>query len=202
VSSLAQRPRRRQPREETRGQILDAASEFLAEHSFRELNVDTLMARTGHTRTLFYQHFDGIPALLLALTEVFGAELGELAQSWSRTDRVGPDVARQRLAGFVAFQRRNAAVLRAMAEAAHHHSVIEDARRSMIEGFIGITAAAIQQRIDSGELQPLDAPEIARALVWMLNGYLLDPRHTDDGDRALEALWTVWTRTLFPGSAA
>ena len=50
------------------------------------------------------------------------------------------------------------------------------------------------------ELEPLDAPEVARALVRMLNGYLDDSlgrgRGTDP-ERVLETVWLIWTRTLF-----
>lgn len=200
MSVVAQRTRRRQRPEETRRQIVQAALEFLRERSFRELSVDALMSRTGHTRTLFYRHFDDIPALLLALIESAGGEMVALAQEWSQSDRVGPDEARRRLAGFVGFHTRNAAAVRAIVEASHHDDQVERAYAEMVEGFVTITGAGIQARIDAGELQPLDAPEIARALVRMLNGYLVDPLRTGDPDRALEVLWTIWTRTLFPAS--
>src|SRR5258706_2522283 len=120
MSVAVQRAKRRQQREETRRQILDAAQAFLREHSFRELSVDALMSRTGHTRTLFYRHFDDIPALILALIEEVGAELMEVARQWAQSDRIGPDQARERLATFVDFHTRNAAANRAVVEAAHH----------------------------------------------------------------------------------
>jgi hypothetical protein len=63
---------------------------------------------------------------------------------------------------------------------------------------VQLTARTIQARIDGGELGTLDAPEIARALILMINGYLADPRRTDDPERVLDTLWTIWTRTLFP----
>ena len=195
-----QRTRRRQVRDETRRQILGAALELLRERSFRELSVEALMARTGHTRTLFYRHFTDIPALVLALIDDVGAELVELARDWARTDRVGPEAARERLGGFVEFHTRNAPVIQAVVEAAHHDDAVEAAYAEMVESFVQITSQAIALRVGTGELAPLDAEEIARALVLMLNGYLADPRRTSDPQRALDAIWTVWTRTLFPGS--
>jgi AcrR family transcriptional regulator len=198
MSLAAQRPRRRQAPEETRRQILDAAIEFLRERSFRELNVDALMARTGHSRTLFYRHFDDIPALMLALIDDVGAELVSMAQQWSQSDRVGPDEARLRLTGFVEFHTRNRALVRAVVEAAHHDDAVEQAYEGMVEGFIQLTAWSIEARVSAGELAPLDCPEIARALIRMANGYLADPGRTDDPERALETIWMIWTRTLFP----
>jgi len=202
MSVATQRTRRRQQREETRRQILDAGQEFLRERSFRELSVDALMSRTGHTRTVFYRHFDDIPALVLALIEDVGGELVEVAQEWAQTERVGPDEARRRLGTFVDFHVRNGPLVHAVAEAAHHDELVEQAYDAMVESFIAITARAIEARVESGELAPLDGPEIARAMVRMLNGYLDDTFGRGigdvDRDRALEVVWTIWTRTLFP----
>ena len=198
VSLAVQRTKRRQQREETRGQILDAATELLRERSFRELSVDDLMARTGHTRTLFYRHFADIPALMLALIEDASADLVAVAQQWAQSEHTGPDEARAGLAAFVDFHTRNGPVITAVVEAAHHDDAVEEAYGSMVEGFVAITANAIQAHIDAGELRPIDAPEIARALVRMLNSYLGDSGRTSDPERALETVWTVWTRTLFP----
>lgn len=203
MSVAAQRTKRRQLREETRRQILDAAQMFLREHSFRELSVDALMSRTGHTRTVFYRHFDDIPSLVLALMAEVGAELVEVSGQWAQTDRVSPEEARARLALFVDFYVRNGPLVRAVAEAAQHDDAVEQAYTGMVEAFIDLTARAIQTRIDRGELAPLDAPEIARALVRMLNGYLGDALGQEDGtdpERVLEVVWTIWTRTLFPAA--
>ena len=202
MSVAVQRNKRRQLREQTRQQILDAAQEFLRERSFRELSVDAVMSRTGHTRTVFYRHFDDIPSLVLTLIAEVGAELVEVGEQWAQTDRVGPDVARERLAIFVDFYARNGPLVSAVAEAAHHDDEVERAYSQMVEGFVALTTQAVQARIDSGELAPLDAPEIARALIRMLNAYLDDALGHEpytDPARVLEAVWTIWTRTLFPG---
>jgi len=201
MTVATQRTRRRQHREETRRQILDAAQEFLRERSFRELSADALMSRTGHTRTVFYRHFDDVPSLVLALIEEVGGELVELAEQWAQTEHVSAGEARARLALFVDFHVRHGALMHAVAEAVHHDKVIEKAYNDLLEGFIAMTTQAIETRVRSGELAPLDAPEIARALILMLNGYLDDAlgrgRETDP-ERALETVWTIWTRTLFP----
>lgn len=201
MPATAQRNKRRQLREETRRQILDTAQDFLRERSFRELSIEEVMSRTGHTRTVFYRHFEDIPALMLTLIEEVGAELVELSEQWANTDRVGPEEARERLAGFVAFHVRNGPLVRAVAEAAHHDEAVERAQAAMVESFIDLTAKTIEARVASGELEPLDAPEIARALYRMLSGYLDDalgrPPITDP-DRVLDVVATIWTRTLFP----
>jgi AcrR family transcriptional regulator len=201
MSATVQRTKLRQSPQETRRQILDAAQDFLRERSFRELSVDALMSRTGHTRTVFYRHFDDIPSLVLTLIEEVGAELVEVAQEWASTDRVSVEEARARLAVFVDFHARNGRLVHAVAEAAHHDDTVERAYSDMVEGFIALTTQAIEERIARGELEPVDAPEIARALVRMLNAYLDDTLGREGGTdpaRVLEAVTTIWTRTLFP----
>jgi AcrR family transcriptional regulator len=206
MSVATQRIKRRQQREETRGQILAAAQALLREGSFRDLSVDLLMSRTGHTRTVFYRHFDDIPSLVLALMTELGSELLAVGQEWARTDAVGPGVAREQLARFVDFYVRYGPLVRAVAEAAHHDEAVEEAYNGMVEGFVALTTNAIQERVDTGELAPLDAPEIARALVRMLNSYLDDALGREEGRtdpaRVLDAIWTIWTRTLFPEGAS
>jgi hypothetical protein len=95
--------------------------------------------------------------------------------------------------------------VRAVAEAAHHDDLVESAYTGMVEGFIALTARTIQARIESGALAPLDAPEVARALVRMLNAYLGDALGRENGtdpERVLDAVATIWTRTLFPEGAS
>jgi TetR/AcrR family transcriptional regulator, ethionamide resistance regulator len=201
MSVALQRTKRRQQREETRTQILRAAQRFLEERSFREISVDSLMAGTGHTRTVFYRHFDDIPALILALMAEVGGELVQLSEQWERTERVSPEDARARLTSFVDFYVRNGRLVRAVAQAAQHDELVQDAYNGMLEGFMTLTTRAIEERVARGELEPLDAPEVARALVWMLNGYLTDRLGGSaqaDPERVLETAWTIWTRTLFP----
>lgn len=201
MPSAVKRTSRRQSPQETRRQILEAALEALRERSFRELSIDAVMSRTGHTRTVFYRHFDGIPGLMLALIQDVGAELVDVAEQWSQTDRVGPEEARARLRGFVDFYVRNGAAVQAVAEAAHHDAAVEAAYGALVEGFVAVTVRTIEARIASGALEPLDAEQVGRALVRMLNAYLLDTLgrgSTTDPERVLEAVSTVWSRTLFP----
>jgi AcrR family transcriptional regulator len=202
--SVSVRAKRRQSPEETRGQILDAAQAFLRDHSFRELNVEAVMTRTGHTRTVFYRHFDDISSLVLTLITEVGSELVQIGQTWADdTDRASAAQARERLALLVGFYARNGPLVRAVVEASYHDDAVEQAYTQMIEGFVAITAQAIRSRIDRGEVAPLDAPEVARALVGMLVAYLVaafGQEPATDPERALETVWTIWTRTLFPAT--
>lgn len=201
MTVATQRNQRRQQREETRRAILDAGREFLRERSYREMSVDAVMSGTDATRTVFYRHFDDIPSLVLALMQEVGGELMAMAQEWTQVERVDAEEARGRLAAFIDFHVRHGRIVFAVAEAAHHDEIVEEAYTGMVEAFIALTARTIEARIQAGEIEPIDAPEIARALVRMLNAYLADTfgrGQRVDPERALEAVWTVWTRTLFP----
>ncbi len=204
MTVATQRVKRRQLREETRRQILDAALTFLRGRSYRELSVDEVMSLTGHTRTVFYRHFADIPDLMLTLIDDVGGQVVEVAARWADSDGpVGPDEARARLALFVDFYAENGPVVHAVSEAARHDDAVERAYSQMVEGFVALTTAAIERRVAAGELAPLDAPEIARALVRMLNGYLEDTLGREGGAdpaRVLDTVATVWNRTLFPGA--
>lgn len=202
VSTAVQRTKRRQQREETRRQILAAAEQFLRERPYRDLSVDALMARTGHSRTVFYRHFEDVPAMVLTLIAEVGSELVEASEEWRREPRAAPEVARERLAHYVDFYARNGPLVRAVVEASHHDALVAQAYNGLVESFIALTAEGMQARVDSGEVEHVDAPEVARALIWMLNGYLLDRLggpQPGDPERVLDAVWTIWTRTLFGG---
>ncbi len=198
------RPRRRQRPAETRRQIVDAAERFLRERSFRELNVDALMATTGHSRTVFYRHFDDISALVLAMIDEIGAEVVEVAERWAQSEEVSAEEARRRLSYFVDFYARNGPLVHAVSVAAHHDAAVEQAYGAMVEGFVELTTRTVQRRVDQGEIAPIDAPEVSRALIRMLNASLDDALGREgrtDPERVLDAVATIWTRTLFPAGS-
>jgi AcrR family transcriptional regulator len=198
------RTRRRQERDETRRQILLAADAFLRERSYRELSVDELMRRTGHTRTVFYRHFAGLPELVMEVLQRVGAELMEVSRDWAVAFAAPPERARENLASIVDFFARHGTLLRAVADAASYDDDIERLYRQVIEGFVMMTAEALERRIVAGEMPDLDAPETARALTWMNERYLLDAfgrGEPSDPKRVLDALWTVWSSVAYARDA-
>ena len=199
MATAVQRQRRRQAREETRAQVLAAAEAFLRERPFRELSVDELMARAGHARTVFYRHFDDLPDVAVRLLEGIGAELYEISRAWAAS--AGAEEAdRHALERIVDFFVRHGPLVRSIAEGASHDEAIERIYRGFIDMFVELTERSLTERIETGRIQAIDAHEVARALTWMNERYFLESfghEPQTDPDRALNAVWTVWTRTLY-----
>jgi TetR/AcrR family transcriptional regulator, ethionamide resistance regulator len=198
--STVQRTRRRQARDETRRQILDAAERQLRERAFRDLSVEALMADTGHSRTVFYRHFDDLADLALAVLQDVGNELYEVVQRWIATVGDGDLAARAGLSGIVEFFAREGKLVRAIAEAAHHDDEIERVYRGIVTMFSDLTEQALEQEIAAGRIAPLDPHETARAMTWMNEGYLLESFGREppaDREAVLEALSTIWRRVLY-----
>lgn len=207
MAQAIQRQKRRQAREETRAQILAAAEQFLRERSFRELSVDSLMTLTGHTRTVFYRHFDDLPEVAVQLLGKIGSELLEVSQEWAASEATEAGD-RRAIEQIVDFFVRHGPLVRSIAEGASHDEAIEAMYRRFIDGFVEMTERALRARIDAGRLAPLDAREVAHALTLMNESYFLEafgrvPQA--DPEQALRAVWTIWGRTLWgqgPDAAA
>jgi TetR/AcrR family transcriptional regulator, ethionamide resistance regulator len=191
----AGRRRRRSP-ESAEREILDAAEAFLAEHPFRDLSVDEVMARTTLSRPSFYVYFRDRNHLLGRLVEGIGGELFEAAKIWLDGDS---DV-HASLGAVAAVYARHGLVLGAIADAAGHDPDAEATYRGMIDRFVDATAQRIATDIAAGRIEPLDPPEAARALVWMSERYLKEtlgrlPR--TPVKTVAETLAEIWTRALY-----
>jgi len=197
------RARRRQRREESRRQIIEAAEAFLRERPYRELTVDELMAATGFTRTLFYRHFDDLPALVMEVLEQVGA--GLVGATREMTAAGGdPERLRHGLREVVSFFAANGPVVRAVAEAASYDDRIEAVYDGVLERFVALTESTFADLRAAGQIAELDPRATAQALTALNERYLLatlgrTPRA--DPEAVFDALWTIWRRTLFLDAA-
>jgi AcrR family transcriptional regulator len=202
MSPQAQRTRRREQRESTRRQILDAAEHFLREQPYRELSVDVVMADTGLTRTAFYRHFDDVTDLVLRLFAEVGQELYEVVKRWATSAGADyPAPGREGLAGMVDFYVRHGPLIRAIAEAAATDERIEFAYCGSTDAFVELTAEALERMVREHMLDVPDARALARAMTLMNQAYLLaefgrEPQ--GDPEVALQTLETVWLRLALP----
>src|SRR5690606_6028099 len=110
---------RRVPAPEARARILAATERLLMRDGlrYRDLTVDGVMAEAGLARTVFYRHFDGLPAVLLALLDEVAGQLAEAVDA-------GDDL-RGVLEAVVAVYAEHGVLMRAVDEAAH----VDDAVR-------------------------------------------------------------------------
>src|SRR5436309_13647892 len=194
MSPQAQRTRRREQRESTRRQILDAAERFLRERPYRELSVDVVMGETGLTRTAFYRHFDDVTDLVLRLFSDVGEELYAVAERWAASAGVAyPAPGREGLAGMVDFYVRHGPLMRAIGEAAATDEQIETAYRGSTETFIELTAGALERMVREGKLDVPDARALACAMTLMNQAYLLDQFGREPQGDPVLALQTLET---------
>lgn len=199
-------PRRRRSPEEAEREILDAAEAFLREKPFRELTVEEVMAQTGLSRPAFYAYFRDRYGLVRSILEHVGSELFEIDRGWLEA-AVGDSRLRVRktLEGGAAFFARRGPLLRAVTDAASGDQEIERLYRfGLIERFAEAVTARIRKGQAEGEMSAgLDPEAVGLALVLMTERYLLDTvsRNPEiDPEPIVEALTTIWTRTLYePG---
>lgn len=200
MSATTRRDAARTARASTRARIIEATADELADRSFSELSVDTVMARVGLSRTAFYRYFDDLGDVIASLMSDVVADLLQTAERLA-TAETASDEERFRaglnhIAGVFAERGR---VIRGVAEATHHDEELEERWTAMRERFVAVTAAALAEPAARARTRVTDPEGTARALTLMNEAYLLDAcRHPElDADAATEALWPVWRAVVF-----
>jgi AcrR family transcriptional regulator len=193
------RRRRRSP-EVAEREIIDAAESFLRERPFREMTVDEVMRRTDLSRPSFYVYFRDRHHLVLRVVEHLSGELFTMSDRWVGGTGEPLVLARSALEGIVAVFAEDGPVMRALADAATDDPELEAAYSGVIQGFIDVVGGHIASEITAGRILPLNPEQTATALVWMTERYLMlslgrDP--VTPTDVVFDALWTIWTRTLY-----
>jgi TetR/AcrR family transcriptional regulator, ethionamide resistance regulator len=182
------------------GEIIAAAEAFLRERPFREMTVDEVMRRTDLSRPSFYVYFSDRHQLVLRVVEHLGTELFTMSDRWLSGAGEGPDLARQALDGVVAVYVEHGPVMRALADAAADDPHVEQAYTALVQSFVDSTARHIEQEIAAGHILPLAAYETAKALVWMMERYLilsLGREPVTPSQAVADTLATIWNRVLY-----
>jgi AcrR family transcriptional regulator len=196
TSEGGRRPRH-DPRESER-EILDAAERFLRERPWREVTVQAIMERTDLARSAFYVHFKDRHDLALRVVDRIQGELLVEANRWFEGGE--SDELRVALEGVTAVYVEHWPVLRALSDASGSDATVEAAYHELIQGFVDATERHIREEQAAGRAPGLDAQETARALVWMVETYLLEalggPAAVEPA-RAVEALNRIWSATLY-----
>ena len=178
----------RVPADEARRRIIEAATALLRTRRYRDLTVEDVMAEARLSRTVFYRYFDGLPAVALALIEDLVAAV---VADQPASDEERPAILRRALVLVVHTFHEHGPVLLALVAAAHADAAVEAAYRELLER----TIVQIEPMLTE------DVRHVTRPLSILNAAYLLDLVAADpdfDEAEALEALWTVWSRSTLP----
>jgi AcrR family transcriptional regulator len=187
------------PAEEARRRIAEAAVRLLATTRFRDLTVDAVMSEAGLARTVFYRHFDSLPALAVALLADMVTEVEALATPLTDEDAAErrEEVLRGQLDILVDRYARYGPLLLAFDDAAALDAEIDALRAQQLDRAMAMTETLFATGLERGLLAPLGSPGVPLALVLMNHAYLLNEFGAGSGDveRARATLWTIWSRT-------
>lgn len=193
--------RRRQKRRDARQRILDAAHALLEEAPWSEVRLEDVMARADLTRTTFYRHFDDREQVLLALLETLGIELELTADPWELTTDDPCEGKQLALARLTDTFVRHGRVLRAIADAAGYDPEIRAHYQGLADRLVAGAEARLREDVAAGLARLDDPHEVARALIWLNERYLLETfgrrPFAAEPEAAAGALYEVWTRTIY-----
>jgi len=201
IDSEAGKPRRRRRKPEVaETEILEAAENFLRQHPFRELTIDDVMSRTGLSRPSFYEYFRDRHHLIVKLTERLTSWTSTRSARWLSGSDLLEDL-RATLDGVVELYVTRGHLLRALADAACHDLQAERSYRKMMSTFVEATAERIREAVERGVIKDLDAEQVATALVFMNERYLIEKlgNHPQTDPKVVaETLLLIWQRVLYP----
>lgn len=187
-------------RRDTRRRILDTAFALVEKRPWHEITLEEVMADAGLTRTAFYRHFPSREALLMALLEDLGLTLEDVPAAWERGEGDPPSELRSAVEALVQTYTRVGRLLAAVAEAATRDDQIRELYFGLADRLIAAVADRITVEVEAGRSEVDDPLEVARALIWMNEGYLqaqLGRELRGDPLRAAAALSDVWIATVY-----
>ncbi|MFZ5910302.1 MAG: TetR/AcrR family transcriptional regulator [Chloroflexota bacterium] len=170
--------------EETRTRLLEAALKRFANHGYNAASVDDICADAGVSKGAFYHHFPSKQAVFLALLD-----------NWLETVNAGLEAARQATvpetllrmtevlpAVLASADERLPMFLEFWLQASRDESIWQ-AAIAPYHRYQEYFAAFIQQGIQEGSFAPVDPQAIARTVLAMAVGFLLqgllDPHGAD-----------------------
>lgn len=196
------RKRHAEQREATRRRILDVARGLVEDRPWSEVSIDDVTKGAELTRTAFYRHFADQQALLLALLEDVGLQLGAVADPWeSHAGEEPVEAARGALRDLTRIFHEHGRLLRAIADESTRNRDVEALYHGQLgDQLIAASAKRIAAEVAAGRSTVQDPEEVAAALIWMNERFLQARfgRHPlGDPDRAADALAEVWIRTVY-----
>jgi len=203
--------RQRQTSARSREAILEAANELLRTQPYREVSVESVMAKADLSRTIFYRHFDGMPSVALQLLADLGGDVIELSSAFSQNalaarnglDAPNSELIYNSLQKVVQFFAEQGPLVKAVADAAVEDEDLEAGYEGFLRHFSAEAGNAIAGLAKAGITDVPDPQATAEALTAMNERYLLRTlgRHPqEDPAVVLKTIHAIWARTLFSGS--
>jgi AcrR family transcriptional regulator len=199
ASTKARRIRRRPDVAEA--EILDAASELLAESDFRDLTVSAVMERTGMKRAAFYNYFHDRNDLVSRLLGRVEHEMMAASSLWLEDPGGGPARFREAMNDAIGVFARHGHVLGAAHAASFHDEAVErHYRHVFLQAFIDAVATRIRAENRAGRAAVPNPERVAEALVLMnaavLSERLGGPRKERPGPIS-KTIILIWARVIY-----
>jgi AcrR family transcriptional regulator len=165
----------------TRQRLIDATVELLAEGGYAAATVNALTSRAGVAAGTLYRHFESKEELFAEIFRTLsGREVAAMAEAGSGD---APDL--DRLENSIeAFARRALAQPRvAWALLAEPVDALVDAERlEYRRRYRDLVVRLLDRAMASGEIEPLDAPVVAAAIVGGVGEALVGPLSSETAD--------------------
>lgn len=192
--------RRREQRRNARRRILDAAHALLEQKAWAEISLDDITSAAEVARTAFYRHFDDRHHLLMAMLSDVGLELDHIADNWLAHADDPVRELRRSLEALTALWVDHGRLIEAISDTARHEPEIGALYRELADRLVEQTARRIRTDGAAGRSQIAEPQEVARALTWMNERYLIAAfgrSPITEPTVAAAALTTVWSNTLY-----
>lgn len=164
-----------------------------------------MMTGTGLSKSSFWVYFEDRHALIRGLGESIADKLYLAADPWfSAPDSEGYEQTRTGIVELVSLYLEYGHVIRAFADAAGENHEIEQLNSRLMDRFTRGTAAHIRREQAAGHVGPLNAKQVARAIVLLVHSYLGDAIQQKKRPAAatlINTLTLIETRTLYGHSA-
>lgn len=192
--------RRREHRRNARRRLLDAAHELLEQQPWAEISLDDITSAADVARTAFYRHFEDRQHLLMGMLDDVGLELNHVADDWLADSDDPVAELRRSLERLTSVFVEHGRLIQAISDTARHDPEIGALYQQLAEELAAATARRISADVALGRTRIDEPREVARALTWMNERYLLAsfgrPPFTDVAT-VNTALATVWINTLY-----
>lgn len=193
---------KKEQKNQTRLQLLQAALRLSAEKGFSALSIREVTANAGITPAAFYKHFHDMEELGLAMLDEVGLSLRRMLRDARKRVEPGPDAIKVSVEAFLSFVHENNNLFRLLlGERQGATSAFRKAIHNEMDRFVAELAVDLE-RLQGNIQRPLENPALAAesivAVSFTLGAEALDlPKHKQSG---LTERIVYHIRTILRGS--